>query len=243
MKILAVDASTDHGAVAICEDQTLLAEYTTEGKKNHSETLLPLIQQVLSEGQTTIEEVDLFACSVGPGSFTGVRMAVSLVKGLAFGSGKPCVGVSSLAALAYPYASKNGLVCAMMDARRGNMYNALFQQGKRITDDRFIDLPALEKELADRRQKEKDIPIYLVGDGAAIAKEAWTLHTEPLLVPASYISGYSVAMIAWERYQKCGGENGSWDEENLRPEYLRPSQAERERLAAKEQLGQNKENQ
>ena len=157
MRILAVDASTDHGAVAVCEDQVLLAEHTIEGKKNHSETLLPCIQQVLQEGRTEIEQVDLFACSVGPGSFTGVRMAVSLVKGLAFGRGKPCVGVSSLSALAYPYANQSGLVCVMQDARRGNVYNALFRQGQRLTNDRFIDLLSLEKELAVYRSEERRV--------------------------------------------------------------------------------------
>ncbi|MCI8589598.1 MAG: tRNA (adenosine(37)-N6)-threonylcarbamoyltransferase complex dimerization subunit type 1 TsaB [Clostridiales bacterium] len=238
MKILAVDASTDHGAVAICENRVLLAEHTTQGKKNHSETLLPLIQQVLKEGQTTIEQVDLFACSVGPGSFTGVRMAVSLVKGLAFGSGKPCVGVSSLAALAYPYANQNALVCALLDARRGNVYNALFRQGEQIIGDRFIDLASLEKEMTLLIQK--DTPVYLVGDGAAAAQAAWTLHTESMVVQPDPIAGYSVAMSAWEHYQSCGNK-GKWEEANMQPAYLRPSQAERERLAAEEQVRQDKE--
>ena len=147
MHILAIDASTDHGAVAVCKNRTLLAGFTTEGKQNHSETLLPFVQKALEESGLSIEQVDLFACSVGPGSFTGVRMAVSFVKGLAFGREKPCVGVSSLTALAYNLSGTSGILCPVIDARRGHVYNALFQNGNRLTDDRLIDLASLEGEL------------------------------------------------------------------------------------------------
>lgn len=228
MNILAIDASTDHGAVAVCQDQALLSAFASEGKQNHSETLLPLVQKALKESGLSIGQIDLFVCAVGPGSFTGVRMAVSLVKGLAFDSGKPCVGVSSLAALAYNLAGSKGIVCPVIDARRGNVYNALYREGVRLTEDRLIDLPSLEKELEQLKGQGKE-DIFLVGDGYDLAKASWSLPTAETPAEKRLLLGHSIALAGFALYEKEGRAETA---DQLRPEYLRPSQAERERLAA-----------
>ena len=220
MKILAFDASAAVGAVALTEDREVIRAYNTEGTHTHSETLLPLAERALAEGGVSLSDVDLFACCVGPGSFTGVRIAVSLVKGLALPGDKPCVGISSLEALAYPLRDREGIVCPMIDARRGNVYNALFRGGERLCEDRLISLEDLETEL-----KGYGEPVYLAGDAYDAAKERFTLKTEETPEERRLINGGAVAAAAFDVCNAGGAvKHGA-----LRPEYLRPSQAERER--------------
>ncbi len=216
MIVLAFDGSCAVGTVALTNGDRPLYEACTRGACTHSETMLPLAEQVLSQAGLGIGHVDLFACAVGPGSFTGVRIAVSLVKGLALAAGKPCVGVSSLAARAYALRDLPGVVCPVIDARRGNVYNALFEGGKRLCADRLISLEALRADLAGKR-------VYPVGDAyTAISALLPDAHTpEPLRRP----NGYAVAYAALARRQ----QGGDFSAQALRPEYLRPSQAERER--------------
>lgn len=220
MKILAFDASAAVGAVALTEDDKVICAYNTEGKHTHSETLLPLAERALREGGVKLSDVDLFACTVGPGSFTGVRIAVSLVKGLALPEDKSCVGISSLEALAYPLKDMDGIICPMIDARRGNVYNALFKGGKRLSEDRLISLEDLEAELTSYGEK-----VYLVGDAYEAAKSRFAFKTEETPLEWRIINGGAIASAAYEIY-KAGGAVRHGD---LRPEYLRPSQAERER--------------
>lgn len=220
MKILAFDASAAVGAVALAEDDKVICAYNTEGKHTHSETLLPLAERALTESGVKLSDVDLFACTVGPGSFTGVRIAVSLVKGLALPEDKSCVGLSSLEALAYPLRDKDAVICPMIDARRGNVYNALFKGGKRLCPDRLISLEALEAELAELGE-----PVFLAGDAYETAKARFTFKTEETPAERRLINGGAIASYAYEIY-KAGGAVRHGD---LRPEYLRPSQAERER--------------
>lgn len=220
MKILAFDASAAVGAVALTEGEECVCSLHTQGAHTHSETLLPLAQTALESAGWTIPDIDLFACAVGPGSFTGVRIAVSLVKGLAFPEDKPCVGVSSLEALAYPLKDHDGVVCPMLDARRGNVYNALFKGGKRLCPDRLISLAALEEELASMGGR-----IYLCGDAYGTAKETFSVPTEETPEHLRTVCGEGIAFAALEKYNA----GGSFSVHGLRPEYLRPTQAERER--------------
>lgn len=226
MKILSLDSTAIVSTVAVCEDERLLAQLTLNNGNTHSETLLPMIEAALKLLKMNIDDVDLFACSVGPGSFTGVRIGVATVKGLAFGKGKPCVGVSSLEALAYNLKGNDGLICPVMNARRSQLYNALFicEGGKlrRVCDDRLISVFDLEEELLGY-----DMPIYLCGDGYGIAKDAFTkITTRNTPTLQQYQSAYSVALCAYEAAKK---ELLTTDRE-LSPTYLRASQAERERL-------------
>ena len=225
MKILALDSSAVVGSVALCEDTRMVAHYTLNTGNTHSQTLLPMIESALGCAEWEIDDLDLIAVSNGPGSFTGVRIGVATVKGLAFGKNIPCAGVSTLEALAYNLRYYNGIICPVMNARRAQVYNALFscENGvlTRLCPDRAISIAELDEELACMEQ-----PVYLVGDGYDITIEGFE-KTIALPVPEELRvqSGYSVAMCGLAAYER--GE--ATDDTALAVVYLRPSQAERER--------------
>ena len=227
MIILALDSTAQTGAVALCRDEKLIASFTLNTGNTHSETLRPSVEAVLKLGDMTVDDVDLFAISKGPGSFTGVRIGAATVQGMAFGKDKPCIGVSTLEALAYNLRGFSGIACPVMNARRSQVYNALFrvENGKieRLCPDRAIALTELAEELA----AYGDTPIYLSGDGYDMTREALTScnlgNTPEELI---YQSGYSVAMCALAAYE--AGERTT--DAELVPTYLRLPQAERERL-------------
>ena len=224
MKILSLDSTALVASVALCEDEARLGEITIENGNTHSETLLPMVEFLLQRFSITTDEIDLFAISAGPGSFTGVRIGAATAKGLAFGTEKPCVGVSTLEALAYNLRMHDGLICPVMNARRKQVYTALFRakDGKleRLMPDSAIAITELDERLSLYSE-----PIRLCGDGYEITKE---LLKHPILPTAQNMcqqSAYSVAQVA-----RIAFENGqSVSDLELAPTYLRLSQAERER--------------
>ncbi len=225
MKILSLDSSATVASVALTEDEKLLGEYTLCCGNTHSETLLPMVESLLSSLSLTVDDIGLFACSAGPGSFTGVRIGTATVKGLAFASNKPCVSVSTLHALAYNLIGNKGLICPVMNARRSQVYTALFSSdGEKLT--RLMEDSPLTIAELDKLLSEKDGEIMLCGDGyditlAGCAKARLTNTPER----ARYASAYSVARVALDSFRK--GETLS--DRELVSTYLRPSQAERER--------------
>ena len=226
MIILAIDSTAVSGSVALCRDEELLCEFTLNIGNTHSETLLPMVESALKMCGMTVEDIDLFACDEGPGSFTGVRIGVATVKGLAFNKNKPCIGVSTLEALARNLSGFEGIACPVMNARRGQVYNALFEVNnteiKRITEDRAIAITELEEELAGY-----NAPIYLSGDGYGITLDGFkSLKCKATPEPLRYQSGYSVAVCALKKYN----EGASTSDKELTATYLRLPQAERERL-------------
>ena len=231
MLILALDSTAVVASVALCRDEQVLASFTVKNGNTHSQTLLPMVEAVLKSCEVSIPDVDLFACSTGPGSFTGVRIGTATVKGLAFGQNKPCVGVSTLEALAENLVPFEGVICPVMNARRGQVYNALFtvENGAlvRLCDNRAISVEDLEKELI-----EMDRPFMLCGDGESeflrLAKETSPVAHPDLLGDQNAVC---VAKVALKR-QKTGE---SVTDAELKPTYLRLPQAERERLARLEQ--------
>ena len=223
MLVLAFESSAKAASVALSRDGELLSQYSQCTALTHSRTLLPMAEDLLKNAELTLDEVELFAVAHGPGSFTGIRIGVSTVKGLAWATGKPCVGVSTLEAMAWHGLSAGGLICPVMDARRSQVYNALFRirDGRpvRLSDDRPIALSELAGEL--RRLGE---PVFLVGDGAALTARYLTEQELPFRVAPENLlwqSGWGVAMAARDK------RPGTADE--LLPVYLRLSQAERER--------------
>ncbi len=226
MKILAIESSALTASVAICEDERPIAEMTLQTGNTHSDTLLPMTEQLLAHAGLTVQDIDLFAVPAGPGSFTGIRIGVSLIKGLAFDSGKPCVGPSSLEAMAYNLAGFTGILCPVMDARRNQLYNALFcwEDGKltRLCEDRLIPAKELEKELSAYH-----CPVILTGEGSAILQASADAGIDYIL-PSPLMAtqnAVGVARLALQLYKE-----GQWvSDSELLPVYLRPSQAERER--------------
>ena len=208
-------------------EQERLRLYTENGLLTHSETLLPMIEHMLSRAALSVSDVDLFAVSEGPGSFTGVRIGVSLVKGLAFSTGKPCVGVSTLEALSYNLSGfSDRYLIPVMDARRSQVYTAIFRNGERLTDDLLIPISELEEKMNALGVTD----FSLCGDGYPLAsayfeKRPGFLPTPALLIPQNALS---VALLAEKIYENAEDRSGFTDK-RLSPKYLRASQAERER--------------
>ncbi len=222
MLILAIDTSANTATCALSRDGSLLALYTVNGLLTHSETMLPMIENMLAKAALTIDDVDAFAVSEGPGSFTGVRIGVSLIKGLAFDKNKPCIGVSTLDALALNLDGFDGYVVPVMDARREQVYTAIFKDGERICEDMLVPISELHEKLVALGATQ----IRLCGDGYGVAKsyfadtEITVLDTPALLVPQN---AFSVVRTAEAQLST------SKSDRELTARYLRASQAERER--------------
>ncbi len=226
MKILALDSTAVTASVALTENEKLLALTTLNNGLTHSETLLPIVESLLRSTGNSASDIDIFASSSGPGSFTGVRIGAATIKGLAFGRDKICVGVPTLHALAYNLLCCDGIIAPVMNARRNQVYNAIFEckdgRLKRLTPDRAISVSDLDTELSGYNEK-----IRLCGDGYEMVKSA-LIKTKVCDTPEPLIwqNGYSVAACALELYM-CGVRTTDAD---LVPTYLRLPQAERERL-------------
>ncbi len=230
MVILALDSTAQTASAAIMSDGKLKSLMTLNSGNTHSETLLPMIEEQLKLLKLTPKDIGLFAMSAGPGSFTGVRIGAATVKGLAFGTGKPCVGVSTLEALANNMTAVRGIICPVMNARRGQVYNAIFtsdgNEVKRITDDAAIPLSELEEMLSGY-----DGEIYFTGDGYDLAHDAIKLdrvrETPEML---RYQNALSVALCAEKKYLAAAeDERMKFTGAAVNPVYLRKPQAERER--------------
>ena len=231
MKILAVDSSAISAGCAIVEDGGIIAESFVRVGLTHSETLLPLVANTLANAKLRPEDIGCYAVSAGPGSFTGIRIGVAAVKGMAFTHNTPCVGVSTLEAIAWSGMALDGVICAVMDARRQQVYNADFtydaDQIQRLCEDRAVSIEELTDEL-----KKEDRTIWLAGDGALLCYEAMRGKLADVrLVPEHlrYARGFGVAMAAMKEIR----EHGTVSHEQLVPTYLRPSQAEREKMNLK----------
>ena len=235
MRILSLDTSATVASVAITNDSVPLAQYTLNAKNTHSETILPMIENMLDALCLKTSDIDLFALSAGPGSFTGVRIGAATVKGLAFASNKPCVEVSTLEALAQNLVFKEGLICPVMNARRSQVYTALFRSnGKKL--ERLMPDSALSIEELDGILSQYSKPIALVGDGYDICEQGFS-KTALIFVPEfmRLQSALSVAAIALQNYNS----GNVCTDSALSVNYLRPSQAERER-AEREEANKNK---
>lgn len=228
MLILAFETSAKAAGVALHDGEKLLGESFQNTGLTHSQTLLVMAQDLLSQCGKTPRDVEAVAVAAGPGSFTGVRIGVAAAKGFAWGRELPCYGVSTLEAMALGFGAWDGYVCPVMDARRAQVYNALFRvQGgiyERIAPDRAISLEDLGKEL-----KNLEKPIFLVGDGSLLCYNS-LLETVPTLVcpPEHRLHqrGSGVALAAMEPIRQGLAPSGG----ELTPNYLRLSQAEREKL-------------
>ena len=228
MLILAFETSAKSCSAAIHDGQKLLAESYQNSGLTHSQTLMVMAEDLLRVCGKSAADVTHLAAAAGPGSFTGIRIGVSAAKGFAWGAEKPVYGVSTLESMALGLGVWSGHICCCMDARRNQVYNAIFlaENGKlkRISEDRAIALSDLKNELA-----HIDGPIWLVGDGAALAHKTLSQDIPELILPPEHrmhqrASGVALAALAaMER-----GENA--DGAALQPNYLRLSQAERERM-------------
>ena len=226
MYVLALSCPAKGASAAVLSDHEVLSTFSAGDAMTGSELLLPMAESALRSAGIAMRDVELFAVTAGPGSFTGVRIGVALVKGLAFGRGEVCCGVSTLEALAENVLPLPGLVCPVMDARRGEVYTALFESKDGKTTRLLPDSAMPASELA--ALIARDYPgrsVMPVGDGVSVATPAFEAAGIPLtplpdvLLPHSAVSCGRVAL----RLAQAGG---AVDAESLAPVYLRESQAE-----------------
>ena len=225
MLTLAFESSAKAASVALCEDGRLISQVIQCSGLTHSRTLLPMAEDLLKNAEMEMKQIDCFAVAQGPGSFTGIRIGIATVKGLAWAADKPCIGVSTLAAMAWNGVAAGGLICAVMDARRSEVYNALFriEDGRpvRLCPDRAISLSTLTEELRERGEAP-----FLVGDGTELASAFFREQHLDHRVPPENVRWQN----AWGVAMEAAGKKLCTSQELL-PVYLRLSQAERERQA------------
>lgn len=229
MKVIAFETSAKAVSVAITDNGVLLGEYYQNSGQTHSRTLMKMAEDLLANTDLTIADIDAVAVANGPGSFTGVRIGAAAAKGLAWGREIPCVGVSTLEGMAASCGAQNGIVCCCMDARRNQVYNALFraENGEltRLCEDRAISVEELSNEISALAESK-----IVVGDGAELCYNALKGQ-----VPELYLAPEH------RRHQRASGialvatrlltEGAAGDAASLAPNYLRLSQAEREKLS------------
>lgn len=235
MLVLGIESSAVAASCAVCDlgdSYKIIAQSTINTSHTHSQTLMPMIENMLEVAGLGFDDIDRLAVANGPGSFTGIRIGVSTVKGLAYAQNKPCVGVSSLEALAMNLLGFDGIICPVMDARRNQVYNALFSAENgtvtRLCGDRAISVDELGSELSAYNKK-----IWLCGDGAIMTKARLkndnAFAAPPLLLIQSAVS---VCLAAMGKQAVSARE--------LMPLYLRLSQAERERIERQENHDSNR---
>ena len=228
MLLLAFESSAKAGSVALLRDGVLLAEYYQNGGQTHSRTLMKMAQDMMKNCDLKREDVDAVGVAAGPGSFTGVRIGVSCAKGFAWAGELPCVGVSTLEAMAHSVLPFRGIICAVMDARRSQVYNALFRSDgcslTRLCPDRALSIEELAADL-EMMNDEK----ILVGDGAQLCYNTLEGRFDDLCIAPEHLRQQRASGVALCAAQKLlEGDPG--DGRALVPNYLRMSQAERERL-------------
>ncbi len=227
MKILAIDSSGLTASVAIAEDDNLLAEYTVNNKKTHSQTLLPMLDEIVKATDTELEAIDVIAVAKGPGSFTGLRIGAATVKGLSLALDKPVVPVSTLEGLAYNLWGSRDMICPIMDARRNQVYTGIYRFEKKQLVTLLPDMPLDINELIDIILDKKQNVIF-VGDGIQVYSENILQRLPNAMFAPIHLNKQhagSVAFAGMQRFFKGEQING----DDFAPEYLRMSQAERER--------------
>ena len=224
MNLLALESSAKAASVAIAEDGRLVAQYFQSSGLTHSRTLMAMAEQVLAQTDRKLLDLDGIAVAAGPGSFTGVRIGVAAAKGMAWGADLPILPVSTLEAMANLCYDSDVTICPVMDARRGQVYNALFaRQGDgltRLCQDRALSAAELAQQAAS-----SDRPFYLLGDGAELVSGVFEKAGVPFRLAPEALrlqSAWGVALAAANVEPVPGAL--------VSPTYLRLSQAERERL-------------
>lgn len=235
MKLIAIDSSGLVASVAVLQDDNLLAGYTVHFKKTHSQTLLPMLDEISRMTELVPDSIDFIAIAKGPGSFTGLRIGSATAKGLGLALNKPIVEVPTLAGLAYNLYGAKGLICPIMDARRQQVYNGLyrFENGRLVTvvDQRPIAVSELISELNHMDPSLTEDGVLFLGDGVPVYRDAIEaqLTCSHFYAPANVNKQNAASVGALAEVLFAEGAAIPADEHA--PEYLRKSQAEREREA------------
>lgn len=225
MIVLSIDSSSKVATVALLNDDTLLGEYVINDKREHSVLLMPMIENLLKDCELTINDIDGFVVSKGPGSFTGLRIGMATVKGLSMGSNKPYLSISSLDALAYSLVNFDGIICPIMDALRDSVFTCMYKSSNGELS-KIIDYSALSLDELVEVLQQKDEPVIFTGDGVYKYKE-YLLEKLPNAKFApnhlSVVRASALGELGMELLRK-----GQYDDMNSSPLYLKKPQAERE---------------
>lgn len=224
MKILALETSAKAVSAAVAEDGKILCCGYQDTGLTHSRTLMPIVEGILKNTELTVSQMDAIAVAAGPGSFTGIRIGVAAAKGLAFAADKPAIGVSTLAAMARNVAHVDGLIVCAMDARRQQIYNALFSARDglltRLTPDRAVSL----EEVAAQVAAMDETRITLVGDGAALCRQSFAQAGIPCRMAPPHLVMQNASSVALEALE-LAGKGQLQSAQSLQPVYLRPPHA------------------
>lgn len=223
MIILSLDSTSVTASVAISENGVVLAENFINNGLTHSQTLMPMVEKTLTDSNKNIKDVDLFAITNGPGSFTGVRIGIASVKGMADALNKKCMAVSTLEAIAEPLKDEDSIACAVMDARCNQVYTAIFENGNRLCEDKAILIDDLGEEL-----KQYDKKIVFIGDGAELCYNKLCESLKNVEIANENILYVHASSICRLAENKVKNNEEFIDSAKLVPFYLRVPQAERE---------------
>ncbi|MFT8348711.1 tRNA (adenosine(37)-N6)-threonylcarbamoyltransferase complex dimerization subunit type 1 TsaB [Clostridium saccharoperbutylacetonicum] len=233
MIILAIDSSSKVATVALMKNHKLLGEITLNDKKEHSVILMNIIDNLLKLNNLTIDDIDGYVVSKGPGSFTGLRIGMATIKGLSFGSNKPYVSISSLDALAFSASNFDGIICPIMDALRNSVYTSLYKGHPSlvaseipVTLERLLDFSALDIDELIEIIKSKNEKVIFIGDGVDKYKEYLIVHCPNCYFPPNHLNLVRASALGEIGYSLI--ENGEFDDPNSTPFYLKKPQAERE---------------
>jgi len=227
MKLLALETSAKAASCAVLEDGAPLACTWQSTGLTHSRTLLPMVEDLLRNSEMSLADMDAVAVAAGPGSFTGLRIGAAAVKGLAWGAEKPCIPVSTLEAMAWPLAHLEGIVVCAMDARRQQIYHAVFRAGggelRRLREDCAVSLEEAAAALEGLGE-----PLVVTGDGAELCLDSLAARGVPCRLAPPHLLRQSAVGVGMAAFRRWPG--GAVSAQDLTLSYLRLSQAERERL-------------
>lgn len=239
MWTLGFDSTTATVTASVLKDGVETVSYSAMSGTSHSTTLLPAIEELLKKSGISVKDLSLISCSAGPGSFTGVRIGVATAKGLAAPFDIPCIGVSSLEAMAYMFTDVPCVICPVIGARRGNVYAAVFASDgngtvTRLADDDLVSIADVKAFINGCTSHIEDaLPLYFTGDSVSECCEAdGELNTVTLTeTPAEFATptGYGAAQCGYRKFIESGEDTALYSESSLLPIYLRKSQAEREK--------------
>jgi tRNA threonylcarbamoyladenosine biosynthesis protein TsaB len=229
MKILAMDTSSVNATVAVGDENKILGEYTVAGERAHSQIIMPMLEELLSRCGISLKDIDVFVVALGPGSFTGLRIGIAAMKTLASTLDKKIIGVSSLDEVAANFTISDKYICPIFDARRSDVYNAVYKNNEKITPDRICHIDTVLMEMADKE-------VIFAGDAVGKYKERILGASNPnWQIAPLHLSTQSASSLIYAAQKRI--ENEAYDDaDNLLPIYIRPSQAEREYI---EKHGEN----
>lgn len=229
MIVLGVDSSATAASAAVVKNGILVSEVFSQTGLTHSQTLLPMIDNCIKMAGITVDDVDLISVANGPGSFTGIRIGIATVKGIAFTNNIPCVEVSTLESMAYNLPFFDGIVCPVMDARCNQVYTAMFKNDKECKVNRLTDDEAMSIDELCEIIKKTDEKVIFVGDGAELCYNRMKDCCDNVFIASQHIRMQRASSVA-----VCSVDKERKNSKNVSVNYIRLPQAQRE--LAKKQL-------